>query len=166
MEHEEPGLPQIIGHIAAVIGNSHFPTGERAGLSRINPGQPPPLTFYRFAVRHLPPGWDRNDETRRDWMTIVGGIALMSPNAHRVDQGLGQTLATVRFSEARMERLLASPKDTRRTLILRTARLLSAKGAACNWVTMASLLFKSASDLDDLNRRVATAFYQTILSSR
>ncbi len=151
-------LESTIGHIAGVIGSEGFPTGERAALRRINPGQTPPLAFYRFALRHLGEGWE---SSLADWMTLVAGIALMSPNAHRPDRGLGRALAESGYAEARLERLLASEGNTRRTLILRTARFLAAKGSPCNWAEVAQLLLtREPEKRERLHRRIARDFYR------
>jgi len=87
----------IIGRIAGLLASPGFPTADRAVLRRISPDQPLPLTFYRFAVRHLPEGWDLSTARLRDWATIVAGMAIMSPNAHRPDVGLGRALSEAGF---------------------------------------------------------------------
>ncbi len=156
------GLPSTIGRIAQVIDSDRLPTGERAALRRMVPTQAPPLTFYRFALRHLDAGWDADAELRKDWITIVAGLALMSPNAHRPDRRLGTALAEAGYSEARLERLLAADGDTRRTLLLRAARFLAAKGSACNWVDAAQLLLTRAPDKrEQIQRRIAKDYYQS-----
>lgn len=155
----ETTLPSRIAQIAALIGSAHFPTGERAALRRMIPGQPPSLAFYRFALGHLPDWWDRNLDTQKDWVTVVAGIALMSPNAHRPDRGLGVALADAGYVEARLERLLAAEGDTRRILLLRAARFLAAKSTACNWLDAAQLLFTRGTDRERLHQRIARDFY-------
>lgn len=153
-------LSQVIGHIAGILSHDGFPAGERAQLRRMNLDHAPPLAFYRFALRHLPPNWDQGDAVRRNWMTLVAGIALMSPKAHRLERRLGLALAEARFSESRLERLLAATGDTRRVLVLRAARFLAAKNDSCNWVEMAQLvLTQSADGIETINRRVAKDFY-------
>lgn len=158
----EVSLQSRIGQIAALMGNDRFPAGERAVLRRMNPGQPLPLAFYRFALRHLPTGWDRDGDAHRDWVALVAGMALMSPTAHRPDRGLGKALAEVGYAEARLERLLAADGDTRRSLLLRAARFLAAKSASCNWVDAAQLLLVRDPDKrESLQRRIALDFYRT-----
>jgi CRISPR type I-E-associated protein CasB/Cse2 len=112
----EANLAQVIGRVAAVIEGEQCATGERAALRRMSLDQPPPLIFYRFALRYLPEGWDSTEDLRRDWMTLVAGMARMSPNAHRPDQPFGKVLAEGGYSEARLERLLSAEGDTQRTL--------------------------------------------------
>jgi CRISPR system Cascade subunit CasB len=154
----ELSLNKHIGHIAAVISNKRFPTGERAALRRMSPGQPPPLVFYHFAFNYLPENWEHN---MTDWMTLVAGIALMSPNAHQANRGVGIALAKAGFSEARLERLLMSEGNTRRLLLLRAARFLNAKISPCNWTEFARLLFvKNEESRDILHRHIARDFYQ------
>lgn len=155
-------LSSIINRISAVIGSNNFPTGDRAALRRMTPDQPLPLIFYRFALRYLPSHWDHTPEETRNWSTIVTSIAIMSPNAHNPTQGLGRALGQTGFSEARLERLLQSSGDTRRTLLVRAARFLAAKGTACNWVEGARLLLIPESNIgarEHIHHRIAKDFY-------
>lgn len=153
----EQSLAGHIGRIAAVMGNDRFPTGERAVLRRMDPAQPPIPAFYRFALRHLPDGWEQH---AADWVTLVAGIALMTPNAHRPERGLGRALAEAKYAESRLERLLAADGETRRTLLLRAARFLASKGATCNWANAAQLLLtRDVEKREQVHRRIARDFY-------
>lgn len=134
---EQPLLASTIGRIAGLIGSDGFPTGDRARLRRMTPGQPPPLAFTRFAVAHLSESWEHWLD---DWVTLVAGIALMAPKAHRPGYGLGRALAEAGYSEARLERLLDADGQTRRILLLRAARFLAAKQTPCDWTDVARLL--------------------------
>lgn len=156
-------LASDIGRIARVLGDDDFPTGDRAALRRMTPSMPPTLTFYRFALRYLPLGWDDGAEVRKDWMTLVAGIALMSPGAHNPERGLGKVLAETGYSEGRLERLLSSEGDVRRTLLLRAARFLAAKSAAFNWVQGARfLLTRNAEALENLHTIIARDYYTSL----
>ncbi|GAB4178924.1 MAG: hypothetical protein Kow0020_14990 [Wenzhouxiangellaceae bacterium] len=134
---EQPSLASTIGRIAGLIGSEGFPTGDRARLRRMTPGQPAPLAFIRFAVAHLPGGWEHQLD---DWITLVAGIAIMAPGAHRPGFGLGRALAEAGYSEFRLERLLDADGQTRRILLLRAARFLAAKQTPCDWADGARLL--------------------------
>lgn len=151
-------LAGAIAHAAGVIASEGFPTGDRAALRRMVPGHPPPLAFYRFALRHLPESWEHH---RDDWMALVAGMALMSPSAHQPGRGLGRVLAEAGFSEARLERLLASEGDTRRILLLRATRFLSAKAGSFDWSQGARLLLTRDKDKrEGLYQQIARDFYQ------
>lgn len=160
LQAAEGSLASQVGRIAGVIASDSFPTGERAALRRMTCEQPLPLAFYRFAQRHLPEGWERHLE---DWVTLVAGIAIMSPRAHRWDRGFGTALSEAGYSEARLERLLAADGDTRRTLLLRAARFLAAKSAAFNWAEAAQLLLTSDEERRErLHQRIARDFYKVV----
>lgn len=153
----EPSLASQVAHIAGVLGSHGFPTGERASLRRLSPGHPS-VAFYRFALRHLPGDWELH---LHDWITLVAGMALMSPTAHRPDRGLGKALADAGYSEARLERLLAAEGSTRRALLLRTVRFLGAKATPFNWSDAAQLLLVQDEDKRErLHRRIARDFYR------
>lgn len=155
-------LSQTIGRLAGVISHPEFPTGERAKLKRMGPGEPPPLAFYRFAFRHLPEGWERRPQP---WMTMVAGIALMCPHPHRPDRPAGRALAESRYSEGRMERLLDAEGETQLTLLLRAARFLAAKGAACNWTDFARLLLTTDREKQEAARQhIARDYFRNLTS--
>ena len=61
-------------------------------------------------------------------------MAVMAPSIHRPDRGLGKALAEAGYSEARLERLLASEGDTRRSLLIRAARFLASKSASWRYL--------------------------------
>ena len=53
----EASLSQVIARVAAAIDSDWLSTGDRAALRRMSLDEPPPLVFYRFALRYLPDGW-------------------------------------------------------------------------------------------------------------
>lgn len=153
-------LATVIGRVAGVIGHEEFPTGDRAALKRMSPSSHPPLAFFRFAFRHLPNGWEFRKQA---WMTIVAGISLMSPHAHRPDIPVGQALANSGYSEARLERLLASEKSILHTLVLRAARFLRAKLQPMNWTGIARLLLTGETGKrEDARIRIASYYYRNL----
>ena len=150
-------LGSIIGHLAGVIASENFPTGERAALKRLTPRLPPSLTFYRFAFRHLPEGWDVQ---QAEWMAVVSGLALMCPEPHRPDRQAGRVLAEAGYSEARLERLLAAEGEELHTLTLRAVRFLAAKAESVNWVDLARLLLtKDKGKLENVRFKFARDYY-------
>jgi len=153
-------LARAIAHVAGTLSSEHFPTGERAALKRMTPGQPPPLYFYRFALRHLPETWERDEA---DWITLIAGIALMVPHAHRPGTGLGTVLGEGGYSEGRLERLLQSEGDTRRTLLLRAVRFLAAKAQPFDWQDAARLLLtRDPEKRERVHRHIARDFYTIV----
>lgn len=154
----DQNLASSIARIAGLMSSNQFPTGERASLRRMAPGQIPPLGFYRFAMRYLPEGWERNLD---EWTVLVAGMAIMAPNAHDPRRGFGTALAISGYSEARLERLLSAEGETRRTLVLRAARFLAAKGVAFNWVDAAAFLLTRHDELrEQIHRRIARDYYR------
>jgi len=158
----EPPLSHTIGHIAGVLSHAQFPTGDRALLRRMRPGQTPPLVFYRFALTHLPLGWDQGDASRRDWTVLVAGMAIMAPDIHRFDVRLGTVLALTGFSESRLDRLFTSCGDTKRLLILHLSQFLRFHHATANWLEIAQLLLTRDPERSEaIRRQTAQAFYST-----
>jgi CRISPR system Cascade subunit CasB len=151
-------LGHFIARIAAIVSGETYPAGDRAALKRMVPGNDPPLAFYRFAFRHLPEGWERR---QREWITIVAGIALMSPNAHDPRRPAGRVLAESRYSEKRLERLLAAREEMLSMLILRAVRFLAARGETVNWNDFARLILGHDQETSEPARhRIARDFYR------
>lgn len=152
-----PSLAQTIARVAALLKIGAVSPGDRAALRRMQPGQPRPLTWYQFAVVA---GLDSPD-SQPDWVAIVAGMALMSPEAHVPGRGFGTALATTGYSELRLERLLASEGQTQRLLVLRAARFLAAHRIGANWVQPAALLLARDHDRREVMRhQVATDFFR------
>jgi CRISPR system Cascade subunit CasB len=150
-----------IARLAGVLSGEHFPTGDRAALKRMAPDQPPPLAFYRLAFRELPEGWEYR---RSAWQTLVAGMALRSgrDNPHNQKRPLGQTLAQLSYSEARLERLLAAEGDTLHTLLLRAARFLAAKNESVDWTDCARLLLTADDRHEQIRRKIAADYYRNL----
>ena len=161
LQTEAPtSLASSIARLAGVIGSSHYPTRDRAGLRRWAPDQPVPLAFYRLWLRHL--GTDLPPEKQTlAWMTLVWGIATCGEGCHDPKRPLGQALAESRFSEGRLERLLSAPDDVRIDLFMSAARFLAAKDERFNWRDVAELLLtENADKRDSIHRRIASAYFR------
>jgi CRISPR system Cascade subunit CasB len=155
-------LASIIARISGLIASEHFPNSDRAALKRMDPKKEPPLSFYRFAFRRLPQGWQTQGKA---WQAILNGMALMSPHIHRPDQPLGKVLANSGYSEPRLERLLGSEDETQRILMLRAVRFLAAKKQPVNWVDLARLLLTVETGMrEELNMSIARHYYQNLES--
>ncbi len=153
-------LATTIGRISSLIASDRFPNSDRAMLKRMDARQAPPLSFYRFAFRHLPQNWQRQQEA---WQAILTGMALMSPSIHRPDRPLGRLLAEERYAETRLERLLSAEGQTRSTLLLRMVRFLAAKRTPVNWVDIAGLLLTTDPEKrEDLHMRIAHEYYKNL----
>lgn len=154
---EQSSLATAVGRAAGIICSDGFPTGDRARLRRMAPGRPLPLVFTRFALAYLPESWDRQPD---DWATLLAGMAIMAPHAHRPGHRLGRALAEAGYSEARLERLLNAEGDTRRTLFLRAIRFLAAKAVPFDWLDAAQLLLtRDTAKSDHIKQRIARDFF-------
>jgi len=159
---EKDSLWSDIAHLGRLLSWERFPTGDRAALKRMAPDQPPPLAFYRLAFRELPDGWEYR---RGAWQTLVAGMALRSgrDNPHNPKRPLGQALAQLNYSEARLERLLAAEGDTLNTLLLRAARFLAAKNESVDWTDCARLLLATEDDKpEQIRREIAGDYYRNL----
>lgn len=149
-----------IGRLAAVIGQTHYPTGDRAALRRWAPGQPPPLAFYRLWLRHLGDELPCESQTEA-WMAMAWGLATCGADSHDPKRPLGQALAESQFAEGRLERLLSAPDDLRLDLFMSAVRFLAAKGERFDWRDAAQfLLTHDPHKLEPFYRRIAAAYYR------
>lgn len=153
-------LATPVARLAGVIGAPHYPAGDRAALRRWAPGQPLPLSFYRLWLRHadsdLPP--EAHTET---WMALAWGLATMGAHAHQPGRALGQALAESRYSEGRLERLLAAPDALRVDLFMSAVRFLAAKNERFDWGDAATFLLATDADKrEGIRRRVASSYFR------
>jgi CRISPR system Cascade subunit CasB len=148
--------------LAGVLASEHFPTGERASLKRMALEGPAPLAFHRFMLRHVDANWQA-ETWQDDWRTLICSLALQRDGGFDPQRPWGRALAEARFSEKRLERLLASRGETMRKLALRAARQLAAKGLAADWRDLADLLFSRKPEIrEGVNRRIARSYYQSV----
>lgn len=151
-------LPSRIAKFAAVIGAAHFPNADRAALKRWATGEPPPLTFYRVWLRSIDDDMPSPAQTQA-WMIITWGLALGV--GHQRGRTLGRVLAESRYSEARLERLLAAPPDVLPDLFASLMRFLAARGEAIDWLDAARLLLTQDADKREAtHRRIATEYFR------
>lgn len=160
---EKDSLWAKIPRLAGVLSSEHFPNGDRAALKRMAPDKPPPLAFYRLVFRELAGDWEGRQGACQ---ALVSGMALLSgrKNPHKREQPLGEALAKLKYSEARLERLLAAEGDTLNTLLLRAARFLAAKNEAVDWTDCARLLLatKNGKDHEQIRREIASDYYRNL----
>jgi len=149
-----------VAQMADIIGDEHYPNGERAALRRWSPGQSIPLAFYRLWLRHL--GDDLPPEFQTPaWMTIAWGVATLGKEGHGPRRSLGQALAESQFSERRLEQLLSAPEDVRPDLFMSAVRFLAAQGERFNWLDAALFLLTTDADKrEHLHRRIARDYYR------
>jgi len=148
--------------LAAVIKAEHFPTGERAALKRMALDGPAPLAFHRFMLRHVDSHWQSESWTL-EWRTLICALTIQRDGGFDPSKPLGQALAEAGFSEHRLERLLAATGETMRSLALRAARQLAAKGISTDWRQLAVLLFSRNPEIREaVNRRLARDYYRTV----
>lgn len=149
-----------IGKLAGYLGSEHYPSGDRVALKRIASGKPLPLAYYRLWLLHFegePP------EPENSWAILVWGLALMGNGAHRPDRGLGQALAECKFSESRIEQMLAASESIREDIFVRVVRFLAAKKEGFNWLDAAFfLLTKNADKRESIHRKIAADFYRNL----
>ena len=150
-------IGSMIGRVAALIASENFPNADQAALKRMDLAREAPLAFYRFTMRHLPEGWQHQQP---EWRAILQGMALMRPRIHNPTTPFGRALAENRYSEARLERLLAAQGESHRTLLLRAVRFLATKKLACDWRDIALLLLtQDREKRESLHMKIATDYY-------
>lgn len=152
-------LAGTVARLAGVIASPHYPTADRAALRRWAPGQPMPLAFYRLWLRHA--GSDLPPESQTAaWMALAWGLATMG-HAHQSERALGQALAESRYSEGRLERLLAAPHALRTDLFMSAVRFLAAKNERFDWSEAAAFLLATDTDKrESIHRRIASNYYR------
>ncbi len=160
---EQENLHSLIASLSRVISAVYYPSGDRAALKRYAPGSTISLAFYRLWWHYLDREPPADSET---WATIAFGIAYMGDGAHRADRSLGVALAEAKYSETRLEQLLACPADLRGRLFTSAIRFLAAQNEGFNWMDAAQfLLVHDEEKREALHRRIARDFYRVLRKS-
>lgn len=159
----EPRGPSAqVPALARALASPHFPTGERAALKRMALDGPAPLALHRFLLRHLDESW-QGEHWLPHWRALVCALAIQRDGGFDPARSWGQALAEARFAQSRLERLLAAEGETLRTLALRAARQIAAKGIACDWRPLADLIFSHDPEARErTNTRIARDYYRNL----
>lgn len=148
--------------LARLLSGDRIPNSERAALRRMDLHGPAPLALHRVLLHHIDETW-QGETWLADWRTLICAMALQRDGGFDPRLPFGRALAVARFAESRLERLLVASDDTLRTLALRAARQLSAKGVACDWRQFAELLFSRLPEARErINIRIARDFYRDL----
>lgn len=156
----DDSLPGRIARISGLIGGTHFPNADRAALKRWSPGQPPTLTFYRLWLRSIDADLPAAGQAQA-WMLVTWGLALGVD--HQRGRPLGRVLAEGRYSEARLERLLAASEDVLPDVFASMIRFLAAKGESIDWLDGARLLLtQDAEKRESVHGRIARDYFRNL----
>jgi len=148
--------------LAALLASAGISNGERAALKRMALDGPAPLALHRLILAQVDEPW-QGERWLPAWRTVICALAIQRDGGYDPATPFGEALAEARFSESRLERLLAAGDDTLRTLLLRAARQVAAKGIACDWRSFADLVFARDPDFRErTNIRIARDFYRAL----
>jgi|GEM_PF-821186 len=159
LNHSHP--TDLVPRLAAVIHGEAFPNGERARLKRMGLKGPPPLSYHRFLLRQVPAQW-QGERLALSWRTLITALAQQHQNPHLPSVPFGSALVDCRYSELRLESLLAAEGRVLATLTVRAATRLAAARVRCNWRDIGWLLFAEGDETRErVNQRIARSFYRT-----
>lgn len=163
MTSHEPRFPAAhIPALAALLASAGISKGERAALKRMALDGPAPLALHRLMLAQVDEPW-QGEQWLPDWRVVICALAIQRDGGYNPGTPLGKALAEARFSESRLERLLAASNNTLRMLALRAARQVAAKGIACDWRSLAELVFARDPDFRErINIRIARDFYRSL----
>lgn len=167
---QEPLRPQrtidaIVRRLVAEIGDHYFPTGDLAGLRRMNPDTPDAAAFWRLMARRRLLG---NPCMDHKWGLIMHGIALMVPKAHDEKVKVGKALfeggdsqrRNAYYSDLRLNRLLKAQGEILTTLLTQLFRMMKAANQPFDWREMASFILSEGDDAEQARLKIASEYYQ------
>jgi CRISPR system Cascade subunit CasB len=161
----ESSISSIVARMAALIGATHYPNGDRAALRRWAPGQPIPMAFHRLWLWHVGEELPLEGQIET-WMVIAWGLATLAAPAHIPGRRFGQALAEAGYAEGRLERLLSAPDDVRIDLFMDAVRFLAAKHQAIDWHEAAEfLLVRNGDKRLAKHLRIAQSYYRQLSSN-
>lgn len=126
----------VLPKLSALIHSDALSNGDRARLRRTPLMGPTPAAYHRFVVRWVPEPF-QGPRYDLGWRTVLSALADQRQNPHNPKRPFGQALHDAGFSEARLERLLASSDRSLSTLLTRATRRLATAGISCHWASMA-----------------------------
>jgi CRISPR type I-E-associated protein CasB/Cse2 len=156
--------------VAARIGRPEYPPGNLAQLRRLEPGQPEGSAYWRLVADHLPEAFD-NCGLGWAFAATLRGMALAAP-FHRLERGerrsMGQALAEMDVSDARLLRLLRADGDALPRELRRLARLVQAKGdkARFDWTEAMWLLWTAGRGGEGNRRKIAKEYYRVLFAPK
>ena len=161
MTNHEPRFPaEHVPALAALLASAGMSNGERAALKRMALDGPAPLALHRLMLAQVDESW-QGERWLPDWRVVICALATQRDGGYNPATPFGKALAEARFSESRLERLLAAGDNTLRMLALRAARQVAAKGIACDWRSLVELVFaRDPSARERINIRIARDFYR------
>lgn len=160
---EEPSLAKVVASLAGSIAHPEFPSGDLAGLRRLQPDSRLAPAFWRLLVNRVPESMRRSEETERRWAVLMQAMAVMAPNIHATNRGLGKVLAEMNRDslEQRMLRLLRSRGRQLEDQLRLMARLLASQAELVNWVSLAWLVLSDDETMrQKICRAIARDYYQ------
>ncbi len=130
----------ILASLARQI--KHAKPGTYARLRRFDPSKhPKAAVFETEGLLHAAQVPARGDEQHQRWSLVLHCLAI-TQGAHdgRSSAEPGAVLATLRFSEARLQQLVEASYPVLADLMPRLARRLAAASVAVNWWPLADLM--------------------------
>lgn len=161
MSAEPTNWQEAVRKIAWRIGLDHYPIGSLAALRRLRPDAPDGAAFWWLVAEYAPPAFE-DDRAARALAAIAQCMAIAHP-FHRPLSGqrhLGEALAEAEVSEARLLRLLRSPRSELPEELRRLARLMGGRGdvGRLDWSDAFDLLFWA--DGERVRRGIARDYYR------
>ena len=169
----ESGLSTLHRRVPKVAGRiAHLGPGPAAALRR-GPARGSGTAAYWQLVAPLEDEklWGEG----RGWETVIQSIAILTPRGHDPKKkkkesshdpsvAMGTALYNARFSELRLARMLNAPPATRRRLVVRACRRLSASGH--HRFDLVTLAWFVLTERNEPARRIARDYYRAEAMAR
>lgn len=170
-------IASIISSLAGTIGHQMFPSGDLAGLRRMQITSPHPA-YWRLLFSKIPENW-RGEAQEKIWALTMKNMAIMAPDIHTPKMSIGTVLALIALDsggdpsipgnpmEARLLALLSAPEKRLEDHIRLMARFLRSKEKSIDWVEMFYFLItKDRSKKEVISRKIAKSFYEIAFSHK
>lgn len=166
---EKPtNLARDTARVAGTLAHKEFPRGDLADLRRggarlyTSPG------FWRILLDRVEPVHRHDEEAERRWGVIMQAMAIMAPDIHIPNQGLGKVLASMERDslEHRLLKLLRSRGPFLEDQVRLMARLLASYNRAVDWYPLADLILtRNEIRMESIRRSMARDYYLRFQSS-
>lgn len=163
-----PPAKDVVASLAGQI--KHAKPGAYARLRRFDPTKnPQAAVFETEGLLHTAQVHIRDDDQHHDlrerWALVLHCLAI-TQGAHDSRAEPGAVLATLRFSEARLQQLVEASYPVLADLMPRLARRLAAAGAAVNWWPLVHLMLHTDTDQEPVAQQARRRLVRHYLQSQ
>ncbi len=170
-------ITSIISSLAGTIGHKMFPSGDLAGLRKMQIKSPHPA-YWRLLFSKIPESW-RGESLEELWALVMKNMAIMAPDIYAPHVSLGTVCAQIALDsggdpsvagnpmELRLLSFLSAPEKKKEDQLRLMSRFLKSQKRSIDWVEIFFFLkAKDGARKETVSREIARSFYKVAFSHK